>query len=135
MLLTLRFLRTHRQNKNVKLLKFFNRTDMRFLATIIFFISLILCSKYSAHGALITTDVSQQPISISANNIQTWDKNGVKVFLADGNVKIEQGGVQILADSIATWFTEVSVAQHVEGHMEVYCEGNVSLLQEGIIEN
>ena len=104
---------------------------MRFLATIIFFISLILCSKYSAQGALITTDVSQQPIVINANNIQTWDKNGVKVFLAEGDVKIEQGGVQILANSIATWFTEVNV----EGHMEIYCEGNVSLLQEGIIEN
>ncbi len=108
---------------------------MRFFATIIFFISLILCSKYSAQGALITTDVSQQPISINANNIQTWDKNGVKVFLAEGDVKIEQGGVQILANSIAAWFTEVSVVQHVEGHMEIYCEGNVSLLQEGIIEN
>ncbi|MHC4182591.1 MAG: LPS assembly protein LptD [Planctomycetota bacterium] len=108
---------------------------MRFFATVIFFISLILCSKYSAQGALITTDVSQQPISINANNIQTWDKNGVRVFLAEGDVKIEQGGVQILANSIATWFTEVSVAQHVEGHMEIYCEGNVSLLQEGIIEN
>lgn len=108
---------------------------MRFFAAIIFPIFFILCSGYSAKGALIHTDVSQEPISISANKIWTWDKNGTKVFSAAGNVKIEQGTVQIVANSAAIWFTEVYVAQLIEGHMEVYCEGKVSLLQEGIVEN
>ncbi len=108
---------------------------MRFFATIIFLIFLILYNKNFTQGALITTDVSQYPISIKANKIWTWDKNGVKVFSAEGNVQIEQGSVQIVANSVVAWFTKVDIAQLVEGHMEIYCEGDASLLQEGIIEH
>ncbi|MFQ5714561.1 MAG: LPS assembly protein LptD [Candidatus Scalinduaceae bacterium] len=108
---------------------------MRSSVITIFFIFLILCNKNSAQGALITADVTQHPISLTANQIWTWDINGVKVFWAKGDVKIEQGSAQIIANSVAAWFTKVDTAQLIEGHMEIYCEGNVSLFQEGIIEN
>ena len=109
--------------------------SMRYFTTTIFLIIIILCYKNSSQGAIITKDIPEQPISLSASRIVTWEKNGIRTFTAEGNVKIEQGDVQITANSAAAWFTEVKVSQFVEGCMEVYCEGNVSLFQDDAIQN
>jgi len=93
----------------------------------------MLCNRNTAQGALITKDVSQHPIHINASNIMTWQKNGVRVFSAEGNVKIEQGDVQITTDSTITWFSEIKITHLTEGYMEIYCEGNVSLFQDDIV--
>ncbi|MFQ5964980.1 MAG: LPS assembly protein LptD [Candidatus Scalinduaceae bacterium] len=108
---------------------------MRLFASTIFFTSLILCNNALSQGPLITKDNSKQPISITARRISTWDENGFKVFMARGNVKIEQGNVLITANSLISWFREVKIAQFAEGQMEIYCEGKISLLQEEIVQN
>lgn len=96
---------------------------------------LIILSNNLTEGALIKVDVSQQPLSINADNVTTWRKNGTRIFSAAGNVKIEQGDVQVIADNVVAWFTETRISQHVEGNIEVYCEGNISLFQDEDIQN
>ncbi|MGR3175271.1 MAG: LPS assembly protein LptD [Candidatus Scalindua sp.] len=109
---------------------------MRLFVTTTFFIALIiLCDRNITQGALIKKDVSPHPIHISAGKITTWQKDGVRIFSAEGNVKIEQGDIQITADSAITWFSEIKITQFTEGHMDILCEGNVSLIQEDSIDN
>ncbi len=109
---------------------------MRLFVTTTFFIALIiLCDRNITQGALIKKDVSPHPIHISAGKITTWQKDGVRVFSAEGDVKIEQGDIQITADSAITWFSEIKITQFTEGHMEILCEGNVSLIQEDSFDN
>ena len=108
---------------------------MRLFVTTTFLIALIiLCDRNIAQGALIKKDVSQHPIHISAGNITTWQKNGVRVFQARGNVEIDQGDIRIIANSVIIWFKEVKIGQLVEGNMEIYCGGNVTLFQEEDIQ-
>ncbi len=106
-----------------------------FVTTTCFIALIILWDRNITQGALITKDVSQHPIHISAGNITTWQKDSVRIFSAEGNVKIEQGDIQITSDSTITWFSEIKVAQLTEGYMEIYCEGNVSIFQDGDIQN
>ena len=109
---------------------------MRLFVTTTFFIALIiLCDRNITQGALIKKDVSPHPIHISAGKITTWQKDGVRIFSAEGDVKIEQGDIQITADSAITWFSEIKITQFTEGHMEILCEGNVSLIQEDSFDN
>ena len=104
---------------------------MRLFVTATLFIALIiLCDRNIAQGALIKKDVSQHPIHISAGGISTWQKDGVRIFSAVGGVTIEQGDIQITADSTITWFSEIKITQFTEGSLEILCEGNVSLIQE-----
>ena len=105
-----------------------------FLATL-FLALLMLCYKSTVQGAIITIDVSQHPITFSANKISTWEKDADRIFLAEDDVKIEQGDILITANYATTWFTEVKIDQQVEGHMDIYCEGNVALFQEGVVQN
>ncbi len=108
---------------------------MRLFVTTTFFIALIiLCNRNIAQGALIKKDVSQHPIHISAGNITTWQKDGIRVFQAQGNVEIEQDDIRITANSVIIWFKEVKIGQLVEGNMEIYCRGNVTLFQEEDIQ-
>ncbi len=109
---------------------------MRLFVITTFLIALvILCDRNIAQGALIKRDVSQHPIHISAGNITTWQKDGVRIFSAEGNIKIEQGDIQITSDSTIIWFSEIKITQFTEGVMEIYCEGNVSIFQDGDIQN
>ncbi len=109
---------------------------MRLFVTTIFLIALIiLCDRNIAQGALIKKDVSQHPIHISAGSITTWQKDEIRVFQAQGNVEIEQGDIRITANSVIIWFKEVKIGQLVEGNMEIYCEGNVTLFQEDDIQD
>ena len=109
---------------------------MRLFVTTTFFIALaVLCNRNIAQGALIKQDVSRYPIHISAGSITTWQSNGVRVFSSEGNVKIEQGDVQITTNSAVTWFSEIKTTQFTEGYMEIYCEGKVSLFQDEDVQN
>ncbi len=105
------------------------------VTTILFIIIIILCNRVTVQGALITKDVHRHPIHISADNITTWQKNGVRIFSVEGSVKIEQGDVQITSNSAVTWFSEVRLSQFTEGGMEIYCEGNVTLFQDEDVQN
>ena len=109
---------------------------MRLFVTTTFFIALIvLCNRNIAQGALIKKDVSQHPIHISAGSITTWQKDEIRVFQAQGNVEIEQGDIRITANNVIVWFKEVKIGQLVEGNMEIYCGGNVTLFQEENIQD
>ncbi|MDR4504676.1 MAG: LPS assembly protein LptD [Candidatus Scalindua sp.] len=108
---------------------------MRYITVAVRLVSLVFCCLHFAEGALITKDVSPQPISLSADSIKTWDENGYKVFYAQGTVRVEQGDIQINADSLVAWFSEVKVSQLAEGHMDVYCDSKVTLSQDGVTDD
>jgi lipopolysaccharide assembly outer membrane protein LptD (OstA) len=95
---------------------------------------LTLCNRNSAQGISIKKDVSQHPIHVTAGNISTWQTNGIRVFKALSNVEIEQGDLHVVADNVIIWFKEVKIGQLVEGNMEVYCKGDVTILQEDNIQ-
>ena len=75
-------------------------------------------------------NIVQRPFSLSAERISTWKKDGIRVFVASKDVRILQGPFQITADSTVCWFHEEEAAQYTEATMEVYCEGNVTILQD-----
>ncbi|MDP7349558.1 MAG: hypothetical protein QF907_01050, partial [Nitrospinota bacterium] len=102
---------------------------MRLFVTTAFLIALIiLCDRNIAQGALIKKDVSQHPIHITGG-ASTWQKDGMRIFSV-GSAKIEQGDIQITADSAIFWFSEVKSTQFTEGSLDILCEGNVTLMQE-----
>ncbi len=104
---------------------------MRLTTSTIFFILLIiLCNSNMAQGARIKKDVSHYPIHISASSISTWQNNEIRVFQARGNAEVEQGDIRIVANDIVIWFKEIRTGQFVEGSIEIYCNGNVTLFQE-----
>ncbi len=88
-----------------------------------------------AQGARIKKDVSHYPIHISADTISTWQNNEIRVFQALGNVEVDQGDVRILADNVIIWFKEVRAGQLVEGNLDIYCNGNITLFQEENIQD
>ena len=108
---------------------------MRHFTFSIFLIFLVFSTFHLAQGRLIGKDVSQQPISLSADSIKTWDEDGDKVFFAEGNVTLEQGEIRITTNSLVSWFTEVKVDQFVEGYLEVYSDSKVALSQEGVVDD
>ncbi|MGR3309564.1 MAG: LPS assembly protein LptD [Candidatus Brocadiales bacterium] len=88
-----------------------------------------------AHGSIIKKDVSDWPINISSEEMSSWVTEGVRVFIAQKEVEISQGNVQIVADSAICWFQEVQPAEIAEATLEVYCEGNVTLIQPSTDQN
>ena len=88
-----------------------------------------------AQGARIKKDVSHFPIHISADTISTWQNNEIRVFQARGNTEIDQGDVRIIADNVIIWFKEIKSGQLVEGNIEIYCNGNVTLFQEDSVQD
>ena len=104
------------------------------ISTIFFILLIILCNRNLAQGSRIKKDVSHYPIHISAESISTWQNNEIRVFQANGNAEVEQGDVRIVANDIIIWFTEVKAGQIVEGSLEIYCSGNVTLFQEEDIQ-
>ena len=56
-------------------------------------------------------------------------KDGMRIFSV-GGAKIEQGDIQITADSAIFWFSEVKSTQFTEGSLDILCENNVILMQE-----
>ena len=105
------------------------------ISTILFILLIILCDRNMAQGARIKKDVSHYPIHISAGSISTWQNNEIRVFQASGDAEVEQGDVRIVADDIIIWFKEIKTGQLVEGNIEIYCNGNVTLFQEEDIQD
>ncbi len=101
---------------------------MRFLFVPVFLI--ILHTSGYAEGLLSVKNVVQRPFSLSAEHISTWKKDGIRVFAATKDARILQGPFQITADSAVCWFHEEEAAQYTEAVVEVYCEGNVTILQD-----
>lgn len=89
---------------------------------------------FAAHGSIITKDVSDWPVNISAKEISSWTTEGIRVFNAQKEVKISQGNVQLVADNAICWFQEMQPAELIETTLEVYCEGNVILVQDKGVE-
>lgn len=83
-----------------------------------------------AESLLSVKNVVQRPFSLSAERISTWKTDGVRVFVANKDARILQGPFQITADSSVCWFHEEEAAQFTEAIVEVYCEGNVTILQD-----
>ena len=100
------------------------------ISTIFLILLIILCDRNMAQGARIKKDVSHYPIHISAGSLSTWQSNEIRVFQASGNAEVEQGDVRIVADDIIIWFKEIKTGPIVEGNIEIYCNGNVTLFQE-----
>jgi len=99
---------------------------IRVLFVPVFLFILNICSY--AEGLLSVKNVVQRPFSLSAERISTWKKDGIRVFVASKDVRILQGPFQITADSSVCWFHEEEAAQYTEATVEVYCEGNVTIL-------
>ena len=88
-----------------------------------------------AEGAHIKKDVSHYPIHIGADAISTWQNNEIRVFEASGNVEIDQGEIRIVTDNVIIWFKEIKTGQLVEGNIEIYCNGNITIFQEESIQD
>ena len=89
-----------------------------------------MCAVGLAEGLLSEKNIIQRPFSLSAKHISTWKKNGIRVFVANKDVRVLQGTIQITSDAAVCWFHEDESAQYQEAIVEVYCEGNVTVLQD-----
>ena len=98
-----------------------------FLIIILF--SIMSAAGY-AEGLLSEKNIVQRPFSLSAKHISTWKKNGIRVFIAKKDVRVFQGTIQITSDAAVCWFHEDESAQSREASVEVYCEGDVTILQD-----
>ena len=74
------------------------------------FLFIVNISSY-AEGLLSVKNIVQRPFSLSAERISTWEKDGIRVFIASKDVWILQGPFQITADSTVCWFHEEVAAQ------------------------
>ncbi|UJS18281.1 MAG: LPS assembly protein LptD [Candidatus Jettenia sp.] len=83
-----------------------------------------------ADGLLSVKYIEQKPFSLSAETVSTWKKEGIRVFVAHKEAKVLQAPFQITADTIVCWFHEEEAIQSKEASVEVYCEGNVTILQD-----
>ncbi|MEK7805064.1 MAG: hypothetical protein AAB264_05060, partial [Planctomycetota bacterium] len=90
----------------------------------------ILAGSAYADRLLSEKNIAQRPFSLKANNISTWEKDGIRVFVASDEAKIMQGSFQIVADTIVCWFHEEEALQQTEATVEMYCEGNITIFQD-----
>ena len=95
----------------------------------------IMSAVGHAEGLLSEKNIIQRPFSLSVKHISTWKKNGIRVFVANKDVRVLQGTIQITSDTAVCWFHEDESAQYQEAIVEVYCEGNVTILQDENYEN
>lgn len=96
----------------------------------ILMVSFILAGSAYADTLLSEKNIAQRPFSLSAYHISTWEKDGIRVFVAGGNAKVVQGPFQIVADTIICWFHEEEALQHTEATVEIYCESNITIFQD-----
>lgn len=80
-------------------------------------------------NGILAINVTQQPISVVAKSIQTWQMEGVRAFSASGNVRITQGKLQISSDVAICWFYELEAATKPTARMEVLSQGDVVIIQ------
>ncbi len=105
-----------------------------FLLSLGFFV-LLMSSRSAFPQGIITLETTPYPINIAAEEISTWQKEGVRVIVAKGNVRILQGKLLITANNATFWFYEQEALTQKEASLEVYCEGKISLVQEHDIQN
>src|SRR4030067_1167605 len=79
---------------------------------IILMVSFILAGSSYSDRLLSEKNIAQRPFSLKANNISTWEKDGIRVFVAGDEAKIMQGPFQLVADTIVCWFHEEEAFQH-----------------------
>lgn len=97
---------------------------------LLFFLSFVSSVYCHAEGLLSVKNIEQKPFSISASHISTWEKDGIRVFVASKDIKILQGPFQITANSAVCWFREGEATQFKQATIEVYCEGNVTIFED-----
>ncbi|MDN3515115.1 MAG: LPS assembly protein LptD [Candidatus Brocadia sp.] len=92
---------------------------------------LFAISEYGYSESLLSVrNIEQRPFSLSAHNISTWEKEGIRIFVASKDARILQWPFQITADTVVCWFHEEEALQRTEATVEVYCEGSVTILQD-----
>ncbi|MFN3466916.1 MAG: hypothetical protein ACK4WF_04340, partial [Candidatus Brocadiales bacterium] len=84
---------------------------------------------------IITLETTPYPINLTAASISTWQKEGTRVFLATNEVWITQGKVIITANSAALLFYEQEALQQKEARVDVYCEKDVTLVQDKDVQH
>ncbi|MGQ3686208.1 MAG: LPS assembly protein LptD [Candidatus Loosdrechtia sp.] len=100
-----------------------------------FFILLLVINVYSyAESLLSVKNIEQRPFSLSAGQISTWKKEGIRVFVASNSVEVRQKPFSITADTVVCWFHEDESMQRREAAIEVYCEGNVTIIRDDHFE-
>lgn len=96
---------------------------------ILFFV-FVLNGYCYAESLLSVKNIEQRPLSLSAKHISTWKKDGIRIFVADKDAKVLQGPFQIFANKAVCWFHEEEAMQYREATIEVYFEGNVTILRD-----
>ncbi len=86
----------------------------------------LLSPRAEAQGPLVRTDVSHHGIVLtSRGEVQTWETEGVKVFVAAEGGEVRQGPVRITGAALVVWFDkERSQSPDVRAALvRVYAEG------------
>ncbi|MBI5287124.1 MAG: hypothetical protein HY878_06000, partial [Deltaproteobacteria bacterium] len=96
---------------------------------------LLFLDSLALSQGVITLETTPYPINLTAEYISTWQKEGVRVFLANNNVWITQGKVLITANQAALLFYEQEALQQKEAQVDVYCEMDVTLVQDKDVQH
>jgi len=81
------------------------RKTCRLAALGVFAALLWLGVPASAQSPLIRTDVTHEPIHLESRAaVQTWETDGVRVFVAAGGGEVRQGSVRLSAPRLVVWF-------------------------------
>ncbi|MGR3318090.1 MAG: hypothetical protein ACUZ8O_06380, partial [Candidatus Anammoxibacter sp.] len=100
----------------------------------------ITCSAFLMIGVSYSQNISvmrgdlQKPIVISSPKINSWDTGGKRVFVCLQDVRISRGNMEILANECVCWFYEDKAFQSDVAIIDVYFDGNVSMLDGGKAE-
>lgn len=105
---------------------------MRTLQAFLLLALLFIVKEYGYAESLLSgvKNIEQRPFSLLGNQIRTWKKDGIRVFVANKDARVVQGPFQIAADTVVCWFHEEEAMQHAEATVEVYCEGEVTIFQD-----
>ena len=102
-----------------------------FVGLLLFFITNVCCHAES----LLSVKNIAQGHSHCQLVVSVRGKRRNCVFVANKDVRIIQGPFQITADSAVCWFHEAEASQYTEATIEVYCEGNVTIMEDENYEN
>ncbi len=105
---------------------------MRTLQAFLLLALLFIVKEYGYAESFLSgvKNIEQRPFSLLGNQIRTWKKDGIRVFVANKDARVVQGPFQIAADTVVCWFHEEEALQRAEATVEVYCEGKVTILQD-----
>jgi len=98
----------------------------------VFLIGLIILA---AGGPLCAATVEIEPndIYIFAENIESWDEAGGRVFFGQGNVTVLYGPFRVQSDSIVAWYDDAASRRQRAHVIHICADGNVrSKKPEGV---